>query len=121
MVFSLAMMAEGMIRWCSCKQRVVATSTCEGEYIILSAGCKKACWLRRLLMGIVSRCSSANSTFSDSQSAIKLAWNEGINRRNKHIDVAYRFVCNVVSLGEAHLEHTLTSEMVSHSLTKSLK
>lgn len=83
----------------------------------LSAACKEAVWLRRLLIGIIS----SYSSFSDNQSAIKLAWNEGINRRNKHIDVAYYFVRDVVSRGKVYLEYKSTSEMVADTLAKPLK
>ena len=57
---------------------------------------------------------------SDNQGAIALAGNESINRRNKHIDIAYHFVRDVVKRGEVVLQYVPTSEMMADMLTKPL-
>ena len=43
----------GAISWSSRKQTVVATSTCEAEYIALLEACKEAAWLRRVIADVL--------------------------------------------------------------------
>ena len=57
---------------------------------------------------------------SDSQSAMKSANNESINRRSKHIDIAYNFVRQVTEDGQVILGYIPTNEMVADMLTKAL-
>ena len=110
------------ISWCSKKQTIVATSSCEAEYISMSSACKEAIWMKRLFSDIPvdTDLSKGITILSDSQSGIKLAENEIINRRNKHIDINYHFVRQVTEDGQIVLEYIPTSEMVADMLTKPL-
>lgn len=72
-------------------------------------------------MGIVTSSRSGITIFSDIQRAIKLAEGEGISRRNKHIDVTYHFVCDVVSGSEVRLEYKSTSKMDADAQRKPLR
>lgn len=116
------LMAGGVVSWSSRKQTVVATSSCEAEYIAMSVACKESLWLERIV-----RCMPPNAhkkrgmvVFSDSQSGIKLSQNESINRRNKHIDVTFHFVRDVVARGDVELCYKPTSEMTADLMTKPL-
>lgn len=51
---------------------------------------------------------------------MKLAANESINRRNKHIDITYHYVRDVTNNGEAILGYVPTTEMVADTLNKPL-
>ena len=42
----------GAVSWASRRQTVVATSTCEAEYIALCQACKEAAWLRRVIADV---------------------------------------------------------------------
>ena len=57
---------------------------------------------------------------ADSQSAMKLAANESINRRNKHIDITFHYVREVTSNGEVTLGYVPTADMVADMLNKPL-
>jgi len=119
------MMCGGPVSWSSRKQTVVATSSCEAEYIALSYCCKEAIWLRRLISFLPPLHASnipkpAMLIFSDSQSAIKLSGNGSINRRNKHIDITYHFVRDVVTRKDVFLEYKPDKDMVADMLTKPL-
>ncbi len=110
------------ISWCSKKQTIVATSSCEAEYISMSSACNEGIWMKRLFSDIPvdTDLSKGITILSDSQSGIKLAENESINRRNKHIDINYHFVRQVTEDGQVVLEYIPTSEMVADMLTKPL-
>lgn len=53
-------------------------------------------------MGIAGRGSGAITILRNSRTALKFIGNDGINQRNKHIDLTYHFVRNVVSREEIH-------------------
>ena len=110
------------VSWCSRKQTVVATSSCEAEYIALSDACKEAIWIKRLFSDIPigTDLSKGIKMLDDSQSANKLAANASINRRNKHIDIKYHFVRHVVEDGQVIILYYPTSNMVADMLTKPL-
>ena len=116
------MMSNAAISWCSRKQSIVATSSCEAEYVALSMTCKEAVWLKRLLSDIPIQCDLTKGmrVFTDSQSAMKLGTNESINRRNKHIDITHHYVREGTSNGEVTLLYVPTSEMVADMLNKPL-
>ena len=122
-------MANGPVSWSSRKQTIVAASSCEAEYISLSTASKEAIWLRRLAndvlrcaptQGIKKKSKDPTPLKSDNQGAIALAQNESINRRNKHIDIAYHFVRDAVKRGEVVLEYVPTTAMVADVFTKPL-
>ena len=64
--------------------------------------------------------SSPTRIMTDNQSAIALAENEAINRRNKHIDIAFHFVRDALRRSEIVLEHQPTTDMPADMLTKPL-
>ena len=110
------------ISWSSRKQTVVATSSCEAEYIAMSEACKEGIWMKRLFsdLPIDTDLSKGIIILDDSQSAKKLSDNESINRRNKHIDIKYHFVRHVTYDGQVIFLYSPTSEMVADMLTKPL-
>ena len=116
------MMAGAPISWCSRKQTVVATSTCEAEYIALSLTCREEIWIKRLMSPILLQNNELDAIqiLDDSQSAIKLTRNESINRRNKHIDISYHFTRDAVERKLVDLGYTTTETMVADLMTKPL-
>ena len=72
------MIAGSAVSWCSRKQTITATSSCEAEYVAMSMTCKEAIWLKRLLTNVPTDTdlSKGIKVLADSQSAIKLAANE---------------------------------------------
>ena len=116
------MMAGAAVTWNSTKQTIIATSSCEAEYVAMSATSKEAIWLTRLLKDfpVKNYLEKGMIVRADSQSAMKLAANESINRRNKHIDITYHFVREVTSNGQVTLTYVPTSNMIADMLTKPL-
>ena len=110
----------GAISWCSRKQTIVAASTCEAEYIGLTMASKEAIWLRRLVGDILGPRITENPlvVWSDNNGAISLTTNEALNRRNKHIDIAYHFVRDAVRRGVVKIVYLPTTEMAADILTK---
>lgn len=110
----------GSISWKSCKQRTVALSTTEAEYMALSDATKEAIYLRNLLFELTGRLDCIE-IYNDNQSAQKLANNPIFHDRSKHIDIRYHFLRDAVLENKISLKYLSTEEMVADILTKPLQ
>ena len=81
-----------LISWKSQKQRIVALSSCEAEYISLTSAIQEGNFLRQLFADMTN----TNKTFVklnvDNQGAIALAKNPVFHQRSKHIDIRYHYI-----------------------------
>lgn len=101
------------------KQRNVALSSTEAEYISMSEASKEAIYLKNLLFEILGN-SETITLYNDCQSAQKLILNPVYHRRSKHIDVRYHFVREAVANKFINVDYLETSEMPADIFTKSL-
>lgn len=61
----------GLVSWSSRKQRCVALSSTEAEFVALSEACQEACWLRRLLEFLEQKLDGPTVMHEDNQSCLK--------------------------------------------------
>jgi len=108
------------ISWQSMKQKVVALSTCEAEYIVAVTACCQVVWLGRLLAELTGEEARAPVLMVDNQSAIALAKNPVHHDRSKHIDIKYHFIRDCVDGGRIKLEYVETARQLGDILTKPL-
>ena len=86
------MMNGECISWRSQKQRTVALSLTEAEYMALSEETKEAVWLEVFLREHGEMASEeAIKMFEDIQRSIALAKNSESRKKTKHIDIRYHF------------------------------
>eukprot|EP00171_Calliarthron_tuberculosum_P001087 IDg1087t1 len=117
----LFLIAGGAVCWRSKKQSIIATSTCEAEYVSLCSATKEAIWLSRLLAEIFGNSPPTPITIMvDNEGAIASAKSTSINQRNKHIDMRYHFVRDAVLSGLVKIEHCASEEESADPLTKPL-
>ena len=119
----ILMVGGGPVSWQSKRQKSVATSTMEAEYVALFEASKHAVWVTRFLkdLHVSDQLIDDNGlrTFTDNQSALALA--RGTNSaRTKHIDVAYHFTRECVTNGDIAVEYIPTNHMIADVLTKPL-
>lgn len=116
-VFSLS---NGAISWCSRKQRTVALSSTEAEYMSLSDAAKKAIFLSSLMkvLGFINL--SYTMLYNDNQSAGKLAANLVFHARSKHIDIRVHFIREAIKNKKFELEYLSTDKMTADILNKAL-
>jgi transposase InsO family protein len=112
--------AGGAISWQSQRQKSVALSTVEAEYMAQCQAVKEAIWLRSLLGEVGLGCTTPMTIFTDSQGAMALAKNPEHHQRSKHIDIRYHFIREQVAQGAIELVYIPTSEMTADQLTKPL-
>lgn len=107
----------GPVSWNSKRQPTVALSSCEAEYMALSAATQEALWLRSLLQGLGLQ-QRATLIYEDNQGAIELTKNFKNHSRTKHIDIRYHFVKERVQLGK--IEYCHTSQMIADLSSRTL-
>ena len=112
---------EATFTWSSKKQRIVALSSCEAEYIAASSSVCHAIWLRRLLQELHMPQEKSTKIYVDNKSAIALAKNPVYHKRSKHIDTRFHFIRDHIKNKEVEIHHVKTSEQVADILTKPLK
>lgn len=117
----------GPIVWESRKQKTIAQSTTEAEYMSLTESSKEAMFLRNLYQEIfgsvpnVKLCYDEKiKLFCDNNGAIELASNPGFRARSKHIEIKHHFVREVLNQNIIELKHVNTEYMVADVLTKGL-
>ena len=80
------------ISWMSRKQKSVALSTAEAEYIAASMVCCEAVWLRKLFSKLFGHVLDTTVIFCDNQSGIRLYENPVFHDRSKYIHIqAYSY------------------------------
>ena len=95
----LVFLGSAPISWLSLKQKVVALSTCETEYIAAATAACQVVWLRRLLGELTGVEAHPPALMVDNQLAIALAKNPVLHDRSKHIDVMFHFLRDSVNGG----------------------
>ena len=101
----VAMLGGRSIAWSSKKQRMVALSMTEAEYIALTEGTKQLVWLRRYLTDLGFDQSQPTSICSDNLRAITLSHDASYHARTKHINDAYHFIRERVASNEVALTY----------------
>ena len=110
----------GAISWKSSKQKSIAKSTCEAEYMGQSEAAQEAVWARSMLSELGEQMTDPIPVFGDNQGAIALAKNPIDHKRTRHINVSYHFVRELIANGILTLTYLPTNEMVADGLTKAL-
>jgi hypothetical protein len=109
-----------VVTWASQKQRIVAMSSCEAEYIAAATAASQAVWLSRLLSEMIGGEAQKVKLRIDNQSAIELSKNPVHHERTKHIDLRYHFIRECVEEGKVDVEQVRTSNQLADILTKPL-
>lgn len=109
----------GPITWCSQKQKTIALSTTEAEFVAACESAKEILWLKQLLSELGENYNCITLCV-DNQSAIKLINNPSYHKRTKHIDVKYNFIREKVELGLIKVEYVPSNEQLADILTKPL-
>jgi hypothetical protein len=113
-------LGQSPVSWQSQKQRVVAVSSCESEYIAAATTACQGVWLSRLLGELMNEEPRAPKLLVDNKSAISLTKNPVLHDRSKHIDIRYHLIRHYVEEGDLEIDYVSTDAQLADLLTKAL-
>jgi hypothetical protein len=113
-------LGSAVVSWFSRKQKSVALSSAEAEYMAASQASCEALWLHKMLIGLFGVQLRPTVIYCDNQSCIKLSENPVFHDRSKHIEIRYHFIRDYVQRGAVELQYISTEEQVADILTKAL-
>jgi hypothetical protein len=114
----LVFLGAAPIAWQSLKQKMVALSTCEAEYVAAATAACQVVWLRRLLGELTGEEAHLPALMVDNKPAIALAKNPVLHDRSKHIDIKFHFPRDCVDGGQIVIEFVKTGRQLIDILTK---
>ena len=109
-----------LVSWCSQKQKTVALSSCEAEFMAATAAACQALWLRSVLSELTGGEPGVVKLYVDNKSAIALMKNPVFHGRSKHIDTKYHFIRECIDEGQIAVQFVCTEEQRADALTKAL-
>lgn len=110
------------ISWSSRRQKLVALSSTESEYIALSNLGQELAWLRRFYSELGQRQRGPTTVFSDNHGALTLSKEPQFRARTKHIQRKYHhFRDDLVRRNRARVEYCPTADMIADIFTKPLQ
>ena len=115
----LFQLGSATISWRSRRQRSVATSTTEAEYMALSNTSKHHLWTLRALSELLHLEIPA-AIRCDNMGSIDIAENPRINDRSKHIDIHYHAVRELLQSGQISIVHVDGKQNLADICTKAL-
>ena len=109
------------ISWKTKRQASTALSTCEAEYMALSAATQEAIYLARIFTSFMNIESEVTvKMFCDNQGAIALTKNPKNHGRSKHIDIRYHFVRDCLLNNQIELKYIPSNDNLADPFTKTL-
>lgn len=109
-----------LVSWSSVKQRTVALSSTEAEYMVMVHAMKEALWLRLFVSEIHVPVPHPFPLLCDNIGAMDMANSDATSSHSKHIDIRYHFIRQHITSGSFSTSWVPTAEMTADILTKSL-
>ena len=106
----LYMFAGGPVTWSSKKQRMVALSSCESEYIALAYASQEAVYLSDLLSELTFPQFSSVQMYEDNMGALQLSGTTAFSSRTRHICTRYHFLRELVASNNIIVSHVKTTD-----------
>jgi hypothetical protein len=116
----ILLLAGGAVGWSSQKQKIIAQSSTEAEYITGALMTNEAIWLCRLLAEFEQTQCDATELKTYNQASISLARNPVSHKAMKHIEVQYHHMHYSFGSGIILPAYVPTDEQVADILTKPL-
>ena len=115
----MVLLAQGPVCWSSRKQKTIALSSTEAEYMAMSDTSRQLIWIQNLfneigfpIEGIDLNC--------DNQGAIFLASNPAQEHHSKHINIRFHYIREQIENKKVRLSYVQTNEQYADLMTKNL-
>lgn len=116
----IVLWGSNIITWNTQRQKVVALSTTDAEYMAACQAVKEVVWLKNLIGELNAKLPLNITLLVDSQSAIQLVKNPVFHSRTKHIDVRFHYIRERYQEKLFNLEYINTKDQLADILTKPL-
>ena len=113
-------LGKSLVTWASQKQKIVALSSCEADYVAAAAAACQGVWLSRLIADLLATKEMPVKLLMDNMSAIALSKNPVHHDRSNHIDTKYHFIRDCIEEGKVKVDHVGTAAQLADIFTKSL-
>jgi hypothetical protein len=113
-------LGDGVVSWAARKQKTVAQSTCDAEYIACSEAARECMWLRMLTAEIELPQANPTPVLTDNEAALALAKDPRFHARAKHINTRCHYIRECVDNGNLLVSYIPTNDNVADILTKPL-
>lgn len=109
--------------WTSKKQRTIAISTIEAEYVAMCQASKNIVWATQWIneLGFDRVCRLPIQLFGNNQGTLDLIKNLKHHSRIKHIDVQYHYIQEAVADGHVKTAYIPSRDVIADILTKPTK
>ena len=105
--------------WNSRKQKAVAASSTEAEYVAAAQTSKQCVWIKNLYNEIGLTLDHIPIKV-DNKGALFLSQHESQQSQSKHVDIQYHMIRDFVSQGKIKISHISTTEQLTDILTKNV-
>jgi hypothetical protein len=112
-------LAGGAVSWKTARQKTIAHSSTEAEYMALSDCCKQVSWIQELLKELNQKINTM-ALYADNQGSIFLGSHPVQESRTKHMDIRYHYIRECVDLGKVELYYIPTQDQLADIFTKIL-
>ena len=109
-----------LVSWRSGKQSLVATSSCESEYMALFEATKEALNLRQLFSELTKKPPQTVKIYADNQGSIALAKHPSFHKRTKHINMRFHAVRDYVANNSVYITYIPSKDNTADMFTKPL-
>ncbi|GJY15569.1 retrovirus-related pol polyprotein from transposon TNT 1-94 [Tanacetum coccineum] len=116
---SMQFLGDRFVSWLSKRQKSVAISSTEAEYIAMSGCCAQILWMRSQLTDYGLGFNKI-SMYCDNKSSIALSCNNVQHSRSKHIDIIFHFIKEHVENGVIELYSVNMEYQLVDIFTKAL-
>ena len=112
----------GAIVWRSVKQKCVADSTMEAEYVAASEAAKEAVWLRNFLMDldVIPGLPRSITIYCDNSGAVANSKEPRAHKASKHIERKYHLIREIVKRGDVVVAKIASEDNLADPFTKAL-
>jgi hypothetical protein len=104
-----------MISWAARKQKTVAQSTCDAEYIACAEAARECMWLRMLTTEIDLIQPHPTPLLTDNESALALAKDPRFHARAKHINTRCHYIRECIDNSDIYLSYICMDDNIAEA------
>jgi hypothetical protein len=112
-------LGQSLVSWSSKKQKSVALSMVEAEYVVVGSCCAQLLWMRQTLKDYGYTMNQV-PLLCDNESTIKIAYNPYERFRIKYINIQHHFLRDHAIKGDIIISHVGTNDQLANIFTKPL-